>query len=332
MNIKVYQNFHLDRQIKHLDPAFLPHDRTRNEYPEYRETGVFLDFYRSKGYLEAEFTGIVSPKFCDKTRISGSKFIEFIERNPGFDVYFINPFPQTAYWEFNIWTQGEHWHPGIIALAQKLFDDVAYPIRIADLGRNDHNTLLYCNYWIGNARFWHAYMSFITPLFDHITKELPESERTDYFAVTQYDNPTPIFPFIFERLFSTIMMTDRGIRGCPYRHTRDEILLICGEEVEKDIVTLFGDLIDERDRRPIAYGDAEKKIFSVAYECLASLRLKRKEFLALRHQYECTQRQLEGVLNSRSWKLTWILRKGNEVFHRLKQGIRSPSVTRPTTR
>jgi hypothetical protein len=321
MDIKVYQNFHQDGQWKELDPAFLPHDWTKNEFPEYRETGVFLDFYRSKRYLDAGYTGIVSPKFGEKTRISGGKFIEFIERNPGFDVYFINPFPQFAYWEYNVWTQGEHGHPGIIPLTQKLFDEVGYPIRIADLGRNDHNTLLYCNYWVGNAKFWQAYMSFIVPLFDHITAELSETERKKYFALTRHENPTPMFPFIFERLFSTMMMSGSEIRGCPHRHTRDEVMLACSDEVERDVVTLFGDLIDEWDKHPAAIRDAQKKILSVAHGCLAKLRGSRGQLLAQRRRYDCTRHQLESVVNSRSWRLTSILRKGNRVLGELKDAI-----------
>ena len=194
--IKIFQNYYDEAHLQELDPEFIPNDCRSNPFPEYREMGVFLQFHRSGQTREAEYVGILSPKFCHKANISGREFIRFIEANPGFDVYFINPFPQNAYHSFNVWEHGEAYHVGIEQLAQKLLNRSGYSISISDMGRNDHSTLAYCNYWVGNSKFWDTYMGFITPLFETIAERMSEIDRSDYLASTTHFRETPMAPFI----------------------------------------------------------------------------------------------------------------------------------------
>lgn len=215
--IKIFQNYFRDDQLSLLDPDFVPHDWRHNPHPEYRETIVFLDAYRRGRHLEADYVGIVSWKFGQKTRITGRQFKSFIERNPGYDVYFINPFPYEGY-QFNIWTQGERNHPGLWPLAQDLFDTAGYPVTLQELGRMDRRTLLYCNYWVGNRAFWDTYIAFIEPLFECIVHRMAATTRERYFARAKYHDPAPYFPFIFERMFSTLLLIKPEIRACFYPH------------------------------------------------------------------------------------------------------------------
>ena len=97
-HISIYQNYYQPSQLVRLDPAFLPHDGTDNPSPELKEIALFRRVQRM-GLFERgdEIVGIVSHKFSRKTGIAGDAFKCFIRDNPGFDVYFINPFPQNAY-------------------------------------------------------------------------------------------------------------------------------------------------------------------------------------------------------------------------------------------
>ncbi|MGO9119988.1 MAG: hypothetical protein ACLQPD_20540 [Desulfomonilaceae bacterium] len=264
-DVKIFQNWLKEGDIKELDPAFTPNDWSHNPLPDYREIGVFLHFYESGRYREAEYVGVVSRKFCQKAKISGQEFIQFIEANPGFDVYFINPSPQYAYYSFNVWEQGEASHPGIIELAQKLIDATGYSISIPGMGRNDHDTLAYCNYWVGNSKFWNTYMGFVTPLVETIEQRMAPEERARYFAATDYvKHPVkeaPMFPFIFERMFSTFLLVNETMSSCPYPHTRKEIWRACRYEGERKIVEHFSDIIDEWDRKKM-YDDERRTVFS----------------------------------------------------------------------
>ena len=42
-NIKIYQNYIQDDDLKELDPAFIPNDWRHNPAPEHREIGIFFD-------------------------------------------------------------------------------------------------------------------------------------------------------------------------------------------------------------------------------------------------------------------------------------------------
>lgn len=226
--VKIYQVFFRTDQLSQLDPDFIPYDWCHNPYPEFCETLHFLNFYNLKRYLEADYVGIVSHKFGQKTNIAGKQFISFILNNPGYDVYFINPFPYNVYTWHNIWDHGEACHKGIKRLTQNLFDKAGYGIDISKLGRQGAETLLFCNYWVGSARFWEIYMEFVTPLFELITQKMDETERQRYFARTSYlEYKFPFFPFIFERLFSTLLSTRQDILSCPFLYTKRGILKQC---------------------------------------------------------------------------------------------------------
>lgn len=120
-SIKIFQNFITDADKSGLDPAFAPYDWRHNPHPELREIAIFFDMFDKGRYREATYTGLFSKRFGEKTGAAGSQLIRFIEKNPGYDVYFMNPYHYFKMYSYNIWDHGELWHPGIIDLTQKLF-------------------------------------------------------------------------------------------------------------------------------------------------------------------------------------------------------------------
>jgi hypothetical protein len=250
MTIHIYQSYLHDSDLSELDPAFIPNDWRHNPFPEYREIGIFFDFFNSGKYKSADYVGVLSKKYFSKTKIPGRKFLEFIQQNPGYDVYFINPFPQNKYFSFNVWQHGEMCHKGLAEATQQLMDYAGVNIHLKDLGRNDQNTLLYCNYWVGNAYFWEQYISFLHKLFLCITKEMPPVERQHYFEQTRhYGSTCWLFPFIFERLFSTYLLTHVGIKYLAYKHTPEEIHQACINEYERELYICCGREVDEADEK-----------------------------------------------------------------------------------
>jgi hypothetical protein len=99
--VKIYQSFYEDSQVPKLDRAFTPYDVRESPFPYLYETYWIMQIYDSGAYDEKEYCGLVSWKFNQKTGITGDRFLEFMERNPDFDVYFINPYPFLAYRFFN---------------------------------------------------------------------------------------------------------------------------------------------------------------------------------------------------------------------------------------
>ena len=99
--------------------------------------------WRSAYLLEKGTTK--SCKSCSKSPNNVNTFITLL-KNEGYDVYFVNPYfgEQICYldtkWKKfkafikrkrrfkNIWTQGDHYHKGLIDFAQNIFDKLNYKI------------------------------------------------------------------------------------------------------------------------------------------------------------------------------------------------------------
>jgi hypothetical protein len=265
--VTVFQNCYKAGQEAEVDPAFVPHDGTRNARTEYRELGLFLRMYHAGLHEVSEYTGIVSPKFGLKTKISGRNFLNFIERNPGHDVYFINPYPCDAYYAFNVWEHGEFNHAGLMTLAQELFDCAGIDCDVFGLGRNAHSTLLYCNYWVGNRRFWDRFMALNLALLQAVDKLPPRAKQGLFTIDPRYPDPVPVLPFIFERLFSTLLLLDPSIRGCAYPHSREYIIKSAELRPDQPIIYAFMEVVDEIDRR----GEYDARDMAV-FRSLQSLR------------------------------------------------------------
>jgi hypothetical protein len=258
---KIWQNYYANGQHLEIDPDFVPNDGRRNARTDYREVALFLRMYHADLHKQGEYTGMMSPKFASKTRLRGAQFIDFMEANPGYDVYFINPFPQNAYYSFNVWSHGEHCHPGLTLLAQNLFDRAGFGFNIAGMGRNSPSTLLYSNYWVGNEVFWDRFMDVNLRLLSTL-EAMSERDRAPYFAHdADYADPVPVLPFVFERLFSTMLLMDSSIRALGWRHTRAEVLRAASESAEEyRIVLAFKETIDEIDRRGV-YDPRDRAVF-----------------------------------------------------------------------
>ncbi len=256
----MFQNFYAPGLEKKLDPAFVPHDGTRNARTDYREVALFVRMYHAGQHRAAQYTGIVSPKFGEKTRISGADFLRFVERHPGHDVYFINPYPCEAYYSFNAWEHGEIYHAGLIAVAQDLFDRAGIECDLATLGRNSHATLLYCNYWLGNERFWDRFIDLNLRLL-RAAESLPPRARARLFALDpDYPDPVPILPFIFERVFSTLLLLDPTLKGCAYPLSREYIIKSAELRPEQPLIYSFMEIVDEIDRRG-EYDERDRALF-----------------------------------------------------------------------
>jgi hypothetical protein len=259
-DVAVFQNVYEDAVAGMVDPAFLPVDGRHHSRTETREIGLFLRMFHSGLYAAAPLTGIVSPKFQEKTKIAGATFLSFIANHPGYNVYFINPFPQNAYFTYNVWDQGELCHPGLAALAELLFEQAGYDTDVLHRPRDTQATLLYASYWVGDRRFWCGYMQFITRLLDAQRALSPEIRQRLLADDPQYPDPVPILSFIFERTFSTYLHLNPDIRALPYPFLRDDIQKYCNV-IELELVESFGDVVDDIDRRG-QYTHADRNIFA----------------------------------------------------------------------
>lgn len=206
MDTKIYQIFYRENQKDSLDPAFIPHNNKGQEYPFNFEYAVFFDLYKNVNWASTNLLGTVSWKFHQKTGLNGNAISNHITKNPGMDVYFINPFPELCIYQ-SVWRHGDEFHPNLIKLTTTLLKECGYTEDI--LARETPpNLTAYCNYWIANKTFWDAYIDFLTPLWNYIL----QNDNSITKSIQQSADPfikAPYLPFIFERLFSTFLSINK---------------------------------------------------------------------------------------------------------------------------
>jgi hypothetical protein len=200
----IYQIYYHPAQAIRLSRKFTPYFNppsvlTRNLH----ETSVFLKEYFSGAVLDDGYFGYLSWKFEQKTLIPSEQFLSFVRSNPGYDVYFINPFPELGELFQNVWLQGDYYHPGISNLAQSLLRMSGYDYDIRSMV-NDETTLLYANYWVGNKKFWDLYLPFLKSIYDQFDG-LPPRQQKALLRNSGYHTGAGYLTFIFERMFSTYL-------------------------------------------------------------------------------------------------------------------------------
>lgn len=221
-DIKVYQIYFRPGQETFLSEDFTPY---LNEiYDDFYESGVFKREFEKKTHLKSTYSGFVSWKFERKTFLLAKDFLALAKEKPGQDVYFLNPFPELVGTFKNVWVQGAKSHPGLLMLAQRIFETVGIPVSLLDMENNADNTL-YCNYWYGSQKFWTEFMQFCAPFY-----ELFEDKNSKFYAEirasAKYHGGGTLIPFFMERLFSTFLVLRPDITSHGFTWTRERQLAV----------------------------------------------------------------------------------------------------------
>ena len=213
--MQLYQIYYNEYTKSKLSKYLIPYNNTNPTKPNEYEFGVMKDLYFQIDWSNVSHLGVLSWRFEEKTKIQVQNLVKYLKSNPIADIYIINPYPLGAPHEDNIfgyknvWDQGDYWHPGLKNLACKIFES-------AGLDPNDINKTTskesecYCNYWIANKKFWDLYISFTLRIYDAIysKKELYKEAFSKPCSKDPLNNALTFhcfFPYIFERLFSTIL-------------------------------------------------------------------------------------------------------------------------------
>lgn len=246
-SVAIYEPLYAQDQAL-ADPEFIPLVRAENARAEWREFGILVDMYRNKVHLRHDFTGLFSPKFNLKAKISGARFLEFVRTQANADVCFINPFPQIAYWSYNVWMQGEHAHPGLTRAAQELIDACKLGWKLGETPRHDCRYLAYSNFWVGSQQFWERYVGgVLVPIAEFLESEPTHVAARNVMEETSHTDPAPFLPFIVERLFSTFVSTHADTNTVAYPLTHEQIKGYCNNDFERLLLDRMRTRIDAAD-------------------------------------------------------------------------------------
>lgn len=244
-NVGIYEPIYLDGQTT-SQKNFIPYPHTSNkDFASWREFRIHVDMFRNRIFEKHAFTGLFSPKFELKTKITGPTFAEFCVKNADADVVFINPFPHWAYLSLNVWMQGEAYHTGIVEITNNLLNDAAVNLTLDAEQRHDCKVLSYSSFWCGNAKFWYAYVGqVLNPLADFIENNPDAPSVKAVLQETFHTDPCPFLPFVTERLFTTFIAQQNTLR---FQHFPLDPLEYCFNPHHHNLVTNVRQIVEELD-------------------------------------------------------------------------------------
>jgi hypothetical protein len=207
----IHQIFYNEATRAAVEPGFIALDNTANERPDWYEFWVMRNWLNAHPLEEGAWYGFLSPKFGAKTGYSSASVLDMIAAHDadcavalfstGWDqlAYFLNPFEQ-----------GEVWHPGLTALAQRFFDAAGYEVDLESLVTHG-GTSVFSNFIIAKPAYWRQWLDMANRFFDMAESPngLPELARSTSYGSMQHQ--APMKTFIQER-FASLILAGGGFR------------------------------------------------------------------------------------------------------------------------
>jgi len=222
-NIEIYQIYFKPELKEHLDPRFTPLDNTANPRPDLREWYNWDQEHETILEKGLDLWGFVSWKFKQKTGLDGDQVFNFIEKNPGYDVYLFNPCIINEAVFLNSWEQGDIHHPNISDIGNKFLRKLGhdYDVREYVIDRRKN---VFANYVVGSSKFWTGFMEFSRRLFTEADKDLEFKEQVFGAGRSNYahDKSLPNFTFLIERLIPSYIDL-MELESIGYSHTMETV-------------------------------------------------------------------------------------------------------------
>ena len=223
MRPTIFQIYFKPELVKACDPAFTPLDNTSNPRPYLREWDVWDREYENILAQGIDLWGFVSWNFTHKTGISGQAFVDFIEANPGHDVYFINPCIATEAMYVNPWKHCDRYNTTTADLGNEFLAKLGYKDIDVRTILLDRTVTFYANYLVGTKEFWAKFMDFSRGIFAEADKD-PQFKEAVFVRPFGYatDATLPSFTFLIERLLPTFIALEQ-ISACGYQYTSETV-------------------------------------------------------------------------------------------------------------
>lgn len=207
--VRILQIYYRPDQRAQLDPDFEPYNNQGDSSP-LLEFNVFRKLVQSKALDNAALWGALSWKFGQKTGLSGQALRQTIAANPGFDVYYCNPYPEMEGQYHNLWLQGETSHPNFLVLCQEFFECAGLPTDVFNTCEPSQNFAA-SNYFVASPAFWRAYMGFVGGAIVKADAKMSKTARAMLYSATADRTgahaEASYLPFIVERLFAVFLRT-----------------------------------------------------------------------------------------------------------------------------
>jgi len=210
--IKKYEIL-FDKKIpKKLNGDFVAYDTTDVNQQIYYELSAFKKFSKSAKWNQGDLSGLFSPRFALKARISHSQINSFISENPEYDIYLFHPYPRELSIANSFLDLAELEHPGITKALKEVWLKLYYsPLPSVD-AQTDKILCCHCNYFIANSFFWQDYSIHIKRYMDYLkSREGEMLTRDSSYTLSRVNQKTaPLGVFVFERTLSHFLKFNKN--------------------------------------------------------------------------------------------------------------------------
>ncbi len=190
-----------------IEDGYLLLDNTENERPDWYEYWPIRKFFQQSPTLdESAYYGFFSPRFRDKTRLSYSDVVAFIESCDDWtDVFLFSPQPDIGAFFQNVFEGSDTADPGALATCQQFFDRVGFDVDLKTLVMDSRN-IVFSNYFAAKPRFWRAWLELTEKLFAIAEQQGNEDELTQQLShKTAYPGAVARKVFVVEGIASLLL-------------------------------------------------------------------------------------------------------------------------------
>jgi hypothetical protein len=204
-----------------LDPDFEPLDNSANERPDWYEYWPISGYLRSHPLDESTLYAFLSPRFFEKTGLTGRRAREFVREAGEVDVVTFSPLPCYAAWFTSVFDQLDYFHRGLFDVSARFFREVDPGVDLEALVTHTGNTV-FSNYFFASARFWREWRRILDRLLE--LAESPGSplygplnQPAEYTKDDGHTKPAQVKVFVMERAASFLLAGRGGftVRNFP---------------------------------------------------------------------------------------------------------------------
>lgn len=204
MSLGAYELIYEDGQQPILGVPFLSLNTASFNQSDLRELLAFEYFCKHRIWAQHSVSGLFSPRFTQKTGITGTQLQQFVLNNPGYDAYLFHPYPRELQLQNTFLDLAELEHPGLTsALDQVWLLLLGRQRPTVQLPQQQH-MCCHCNYIMATPVFWQAYSQFALGFMRLLRSPQGQFllQATPYTLSKTNDSFLPMAVFAFERALS----------------------------------------------------------------------------------------------------------------------------------
>lgn len=196
-----------------VDPHIAIIDNSDNLRPDWFEYWPIRNYLLNTPVDAETLYGFFSPKFTQKTGLTGADVIRFIQEHPEADVYTFSPQADMGAFFLNTFEQGEAFDRGFRNTCQDLLEHLGFPVDLHSLVMDPRQTV-FSNFIVARPAFWQQWLELCEKIFQ-LSEDTgsPWAERIN--VPTSYPGNVSRKVFITERMASLLLSS--GVWRCaPY--------------------------------------------------------------------------------------------------------------------